>query len=602
MKKHTLFYLILFIIICAIGVILRFLVLDVPLYDDAAGIPFLGKYYDPYNLNMALTPHTPLTYIFFQPGMELFGVSTIGLRFTLLLLSIIYLIVLYFFVKKILSIKTACYAVFLNLFTFFAFFNYFFADTDATINALFSLIIFFSLYLSLDLKGQLRKLSKNKVQTGNKQARKDAIRNKSIFWFVVSLFTFVFLVSIKYRTGLLIIPIFFYIWYSTRKLKKTIFYCAIYVFCALLAFAISFVLIHLMYGEMAPYLLNLMFARSNVRPEIIYKLMHPHLFIPLLVSLSPLLLLLPILTLKKLKKEYFLFYSWLLIIPVYLVLIPPGLPIIKYVSGFLLPPITILSAEAISREKIKKSMTIWILICVAIISGIFTYVNNIIPTDYWFFMSEMGPVVKVWQPFIYFIFPFTFLLFVYIWFKKQSPFRVYALSLFIILTLSFSIMMITDNIVDKTHNIMIKEVQEYAAEHEGELGIVYSWNEDIAFYLGNRGHYLMSEDEVDAGFSEGFDDGPAGGIDDNKYLREYGRSTGLGQQGYIDLNYPIEQIEQYISQKGGTVFLLNYPYKYVVASLDVQKKIALFDSYCIKEHESIYKTGTLVIYSCEGTI
>ena len=36
----------------------------------------------------------------------------------------------------------------------------------------------------------------------------------------------------------------------------------------------------------------------------------------------------------------------------------------------------------------------------------------------------------------------------------------------------------------------------------------------------------------------------------------------------------------------------------VAASSDSQKKIAFFDAHCIKEKESIYKTGTLLIYSC----
>jgi hypothetical protein len=79
--------------------------------------------------------------------------------------------------------------------------------------------------------------------------------------------------------------------------------------------------------------------------------------------------------------------------------------------------------------------------------------------------------------------------------------------------------------------------------------------------------------------------------------------TGMGQQGYIDLSLPLDVIKEYITKEGGTVFLLNYPYKYTISSNpDLQQKAQFIEGQCIKMQETTYKTATLNIYKCTATI
>lgn len=559
-------YFILFILLCLAGIFLRLNTLDIPLYDDAGLMAASLKYHDSYYMNFVNSPHGPMNLIFFIIGAKLFGISTVGLRFTLFLISMIYLVILYLFTEKVLDKETACYAVLFNLFTFFALFNYFIMEPDGVIFSLLSLIIFFSLYMFIE--------SKYKSKPG----------------LIVSILCFAFLVSIKHRTGLLILPLFLYIWYAGKKLSKSIFYSSIYIFCST-TILIGYVLLsYLLYGtETTSYFLTLIFSHNTTHFEILQKILSPSIFITTLVAMSPLLLFMPLLTLRNLKEKYFIFYCWLSFVPLYLILIPYDYPYVKYLTGFMLPPITILSAASLVNEKIKKSTLGLIVLCTIFTSVAFVYINNIIPTDYWFFLEAFGPIVKVWQPFIYLVFGIGLLLFIFVLLWKHSSLRTFATAFFLILTFSFNIMMIADNVVDKTHKNLINDARRYYMDHDGEVGTIYAWNEDIAFYLGNVGFYVQLEEDPYLGNKRY----------NSTVLREYSRSTGMGQQGYIDLDNPLDTIENYTAEMGGTVFLLNYPYKYIVAaSSDAQEKIDFFDANCLKEQETVYKTGSLVIYRC----
>jgi len=159
-----------------------------------------------------------------------------------------------------------------------------------------------------------------------------------------------------------------------------------------------------------------------------------------------------------------------------------------------------------------------------------------------------------------------------------------------ILALSFNILMITDNIVDRTDQRLIAVMQDYAVNNT-DLGVIYSWNEDVPFYMGNTGFYTVSEEEKSFDIEN----------DRTKCLREYSRSTGLGEHGYVDLNLNLDKIKEIMIRKGGTVVLLNYPYKYVLSeySNDTIEKVRLIDKLCNKQKEVVEKTANLVIYKCK---
>ena len=566
----------LFVFLCLLGIILRLLTINVPLYDDAGGIPVVGKYHDALFTNIVLYPHGVTNTLLFVIGMKLLGITTIGIRFTLFLVNIGYLVTLFLFVKKMFGEKAARYAILLSLFTFFSYFNYFIVESDGIIQSFFALLVFYGLYMFL-----------HPEQAGT-------IRTQ--YYLLFSILSYAFLVSMKYRTGLLIIAIFCSLWYFTKQLRKAIIYSCVYVFSAITFSALLFALFYPLYGDIAPSLYSVIFAHSTTQLDLLYKIMHPQMYITLLVTLSPLFLLLPFLTLQKWRKIYFLFYSWIFVCFVYILLIPAGLSIVKYVAGFLLPPLTILTAALLAEREWKKFIPLTMILTICL-SLFYIYFNNTFPQDYWFFLTEMGPVIKVWQPFIYMTFGLCFALFLlYVISTFCSPkyhtAGCFLLSIFLSLALSFNILMLTDNIVDQTHNELIQQIETYGEQHQNDLGIIYAWNEDVPVYLGNPGFYIVSEEEKDFGWE----------MDDTKELREYSRMTGMGQQGYIDLSLPLDVMKEYILRKGGTVFLLNYPLKYTISNPDVQQKIQFIEGQCIKQQETISKTATLLIYKCMGSL
>ncbi len=550
----------LFILIVLTGLLLRILTLNVPLYDDAGSMPSIAKYHDKLLGNIVLYPHGITNTLFFFMGMKLFGVSTLGIRLTLFVFSLTYLCALYFFVKKILSKETAQLTVILNLFTFFAYFNYFIVESDGIIQTFFALFTLFPAYIYL--------------------------REKKILWLLISLMSFSFVVSMKHRTGLIIISLFIISIYLTKSFKKTVLFTLIHLLSATTFTAFSFYLVYLVNNTFAHSLFSIIFSHNTTQTALLFKLTHPQLFSTLIIALTPLLLFLPLLSLCNRKKEYVLLYSWLVIPCAYIFLIPPGLSIVKYVAALSLTPLTILAADVINNFSIKQRLATSTFAGTLLLSFVFILINNTLPKDYWFFLTEMGPVIKVWQPIIIFVFLISLICFLLIIINYA---KTIAIIIFLVSTLSFNILMLTDNIIDDTHSKMIAEMENYAVNN-APLGRIYAWNEDIPFYLGDIGFYIVPENEDNFGLE----------YDMTPELRKYSRLLGMGEQGFIDLAIPLEVIKKYFYAQGGTVFLLNYPYKYVIAKapLDLKKKLQFIDEYCEKKQETNYSTAQLLIYAC----
>lgn len=559
----------LFLLVVFIGILLRAITLDIPLYDDAAGIPAIGQYHDVLLTNILHSPHGVWNTLFFVIGMKLFGMSTIGIRMITFLFSLAYLWLLYHCGKCLFGERTARLAVVINLFTFFAFFNYFIIESDGIMASFFSLLIVFSFIKYIDEK-------------------------KRRTWLGVSLLTFGFLVGMKPRFGAIIIPILFLVWCRTKNVKKSIVVIGLYLFTSLFVILISLGMLYVVHGDRWVVFVSTMLAHNRISfgfESMVSKILQPAVFIQLGISLSPLFVFLPLLTIKYWKKEYGVLYAWIIQSCVYMVLIPQGFSLIRFVSGALLPPLSLLTADVLSELKLSKGALAFIGWGSVVLTGFSLFLNNNIAADYWFFLTEMGPVIKVWQPIIYGVFTLCFFVFTVMIIVKKRVVRVLAEVIFFILALSFNMLLLIEPVIDRTHHDLIKEGQRYGDEKK-DLGIVYAWNEDIAFYTGNRGVYIPSEDEVDLGLE----------FDANKCQREYSRSVGLGKQGYIDLSLPLDKIKNYILKEGGTVFLLNYPYKYVVekASSEIKEKIVFIEKVCRKEKEKNFKTGALVIYVCPG--
>lgn len=599
--KHTslLFLCFIFILFFAGGFFYS-LTLFIPLYDDAGSMPVIGKYHDALLSNIVLYPHGLFNTLPFALGMQVFGVSGESLHLTLVLILFLYLAVLFFFIKKMFDHTTAIVALLLHVFTFFTFFTTFIMESDGIIMSFLTLLTMFPLYFFLGKPSESKPVS--------------SLLTPGFWWLLLSIASFTLLVSMKYRTGLLFFPLLLYIIFITRSIRKTFFYACCYGIGLLFSAVLHFFIFTFVYREQTTQLLHIIFAHSTTKLDLFTKLTSPSLFVPLVISLTPLILCLLLLNIKQVKEhwqdtdalaKYALLYFWLLIAVPYILLVPAGLSLVKYLSGVLLPPLIILSAAALARLSSLlfidfKKLLLSVVAGTALLSPLLVFLNNYIADDYWFFMTEMGPVVKVWQPLLLGCFLLGFLSF-FCFFrslfvkkeKQRQSFLVLVpqswLLLFLIISFSFNVLLLTDNLVDNTHQRLLDDVFSYATQHPS-LGTIYAWNEDIPFYLGNPGFYIVSETEKNFGAE----------YDATPILRTYSRSVGMGQQGYIDLSIPRERIREIIQQKPGTVFLLNYPAKYTIQNpyLDFKERINIIDEHCTKKQESIYKTGSLLIYIC----
>ena len=282
------------------------------------------------------------------------------------------------------------------------------------------------------------------------------------------------------------------------------------------------------------------------------------------------------------------FISWFIIVFGELLILLPGElapDFARYLSlGFI--PLIVLSVRFLTISKISLR-TIFATGIVSTIAGYAVFLFNTKQSSFWYYLSASGPIIPIHQRILILFFGSSFALFcivfTYVLTQKNNRFLIYSLTAFLLCTLTFNAFLIFTTLFNTTHQFIIQDFEAYAKNKEITLPI-YVWNEDIPFYLRL----------------------PQGGSAPNvRYLlpefREYAQRTGFSNNGYYDLDQDPEKVKSLIEKNGGTVLILNYPYKYVLEkNLPHQEILAIITQLCTLEKQFMYNdkpTGQIFVCS-----
>lgn len=540
---------ILWLFVLASILIKIWIIIKVPLYDDASFLFAAVKYFGDTGFNFLNNPHPPMGMWFIILSFFLTK-SILGVRLTLLAIHLLILFGMYKFLKAIYNKDLALKSVFLFSLTFFGVYVSLIPDFDCNLMALFSLMLFCFLWRYSQKEGSI-----NLIFAG-------------IF--------FGCLILTKLRGGLLFFSILaFFLYFLKQKWKKTF-----TVFCstALLVF-LSFPL--MLYLEFPSTWKDLLvWIITHTAPanfSILKKLVDPLIFMNIWIALTPLLIYLIVLNIFNPKnRKDILFYAWL---------IPPFLLFICFIEkelfiempkfiSFLIIPICALSARGLAKIKLVSLIKSSIL--GLLIGSLLFFLNNYKMNDHWFFMTAMGPVIKIGPTILIGIFALiTFFFLLYILFPKKMK---VCLILFLILSFSLNFFLIGELLFDKTAMKLVNDFKVYSENNTLKLPL-FSWNEDIPGYLDRPDINLQ--------------------LIKNPNLQKIFSQFNFNDQGYIDLDFKESVLEPFL-KKGGTVLLYNYPYEYTIQKNKArQQKIKLINEYCIfKKRFEYLPLATGEVYQC----
>ena len=526
-----------------------------PIFHDVGWYRASTLFYDGSYMNLIQLEHPYLGYYFFLAGLKLFGIHDYVVRVVPFIFSLVELCLLFFIAKKWYDYKTAIAVVMLWSLTFFSYINALSPEGDGSIMAVFSIFLFYFLYYFLENFDK-----KNLILSG-------------IFYGL--------LILIKVRGILFLIPITIYFLYIKKNIKWC--FVRISILCAigLAVFSIFPFLVFLENPEEFTQLMMQIIIHNTGESGLLYKFLHPLMFLQVFVVLSPLYLFL---FLKGMQKKWAnvdaLLIIWFISLFVALLALLPagGLAAVypRYIS-FLLPPLLLLSAKGLVSLKYSSKQWLFILFFTGLLYGISHFINEL-AQDYWYYSSAAMGVYKIAQPLLllYLLIPLGLLFFYRV--IKNKLFKNLFLSAFFIITLTFNFHFILEPVVDGTHKNILKELQTFHESHVVKKPLFF-WAEDLAFYMKSNGLNIAT-------FT-------------NPLRRSYAEKIGYNDQGHFHFDVTDSVAMDRLKSSGGTVYTLYVPYKY---ALQKDKNRQNEDKYlkdnCTLLKSVVYKIGRGEIWEC----
>lgn len=546
-------------IMLIIGIVLflvvRIIGADIPLYDDGGANKLLITNTDDIHMNLVINPHYQLATWFYAFTSILFGYDTFGIHILFVIFAFITLCAIGIFIWRNYHPSIAIFAVFLAAFSYFSFYAAIETDTEGSIIAFF---VFLSLYFLYNFL----KYAKN-------------------IWAILTGLMFGLITITEMHFLLFAAPsiLLFYLY------KKRIMPALILGVSISLISGLSFLLIPLLIFATQKetwwfFIRELFFFTINNTFTLFPKLLNLWVLFPLFFSLTPLifgLVFIHIISFRKHRCDMFLYWVLLSGLIVFI-----GVPFELLVSPkffvFLWPVLIILCAETIFHFFLNKKELMVIITLAFFLASIFYFYNQF-SSDFWFLVDSASYVIKINQRLLIGSSFITLgsLLFYILLRKKILLSRIFLIG-FLASGVAFNIFLISEAILDETPKQLLGDFINYTNTHTIKRPL-FSWNEDVPFYLGDYGFNPIN-----------FYERPA--------FAEYAKTIGFNEFGYIDLDTPSTVLEPLL-QKGGTVFLYNYPSKYVIKQNSLhQKKLELIRRYCKLERNFIYKIADGEIYSC----
>lgn len=568
-EKEFSFPTLLFILI--LGILLKFLlVFFLPIYHDLGAFSAYAHYHDSAYMNLLVLQHPPLGYYPYLLSLKILGIHDYALRIVPFLFSILEIPLLYFISRRWFGKTTAFYSLLLFSLTYFATFHSLSPEGDGSIMGLFSLLLLFS-FLEWYATSEQKYLLVSGIFLG-------------------------ILFLIKVRAVLFLLPLFFYSYYKTRDVWKTIKHMISISFYAGAIFSIFPLLVYLANPEFFLPLMERVITHNVSSSSYFYKITHPSLFVPIFILLSALYLFLSFQgvwstgessqtglkrnsTSNKEKDACMLLLLWFVsLFIILLAIIPEGLAGVypRYIS-FLASPLILLSARGFTSLKLSPRMITWILFYSILFSLFLLYLNQLapVPKGYWYFMSAVLGILKISKAILFSVFGLSGVLLVLFYFSKQKKFWI---SLFLVINIGFQLLLIADPFVDQTHRKIITDFTTYYEQHNIKRPI-FTWADDLGFYLGEPASNinLMTE----------------------SWLYAYAEKIGYNDKGYYYIIPTYKESMGALEKEGGTVFSLYYPLKYTLdADINRKNEYEYLLNHCTLLAEFNYPHAKGVIFEC----
>lgn len=564
------------------GIFIHLSVFVLPFYDDSAGIGVLLSTIHRIPAGLMYFLHFPTGVIFYYLSSIIFGISDFSIRLVPIVFNFLSICLIYKTSYEFFNKKTAMIALFLSFFTFFPYFMSTLAEFDGAMMAFFSLLSFYSLHSFLK--------SNNKIL------------------FLIFLISSGILVSLKLKSLIMIVPMMITIVLYTKDVKKTLRYG---IYLALSIGFLYFLNLLVMYIIEKSYFYNFIgsLMSHNVKSSSLFtnvivkilglannqmtasvgqaaanKTIDFTKYFGLIIYLTPLYIMTIAHQLFTNLKRNFAFLIWIIVPAIFFFVGSPlGVLTAPRYSTIFFPFILILTSNTIFEftkdkeySKYYLNRPLILLVWTSILTFLLYFISNTLK-NYNYLHQGVGPVIK-FSPlalFIYFdIAIFAFVLF--LCFRKRRFSSVFY-TVFLLVSLSINIYLISEPVINNTHRMFISEIKEYSRNGLPN-NIIYTWNEDAAYYADTEMIPLLSMSA------------PIGNLLVNK-TKEY--KTML----FYDLEHDFESDKKIIKENGGTAILLNYPITYF--NSDYYREVAgFFDVNCRMKKELITEEGFLRIYEC----
>lgn len=455
----------------ALGVGVKIISLSLPFFDDDGSFGFIFRSDKSFFLRFSIWPHPPLGSWIYAISQWLLGSNMVGIRIVPVLFSLILIFILYRFISRVYNQKLAIWSAILMFFTYFPFFSSVVIDFDNTILTLVLFLLFIRSYNRMILK------------------EKASLVVDGILLGLATL--------AKMQAPLFLLPIAIFNLYESRSFKKTFKSLAVISIVAAFVFLLFPLVIWLAYPK--TFLSHMresigyVFSRSS--PANIFtrikSLKH------LMISLTPLYLGAIWFVLWKFRKTQKHILIWFFsIITVYVIFAPlnlaPAFP--KYFS-IMTPYLAIFAALTISYFELQAKDIIFTSV-LSSLTAIFllffnehflgmTKISILTPGA----LSPYQLVLTLIQKSMFVIGIILFLMVAFFARKDSLPIKKkITFVLFLGIMVGYNLFLVINPILQKENLLFSSQIMVEYFQQNKLKGPIYSWNEDMPFYLGLKGY------------------------------------------------------------------------------------------------------------------
>ncbi|GEM_PF-2951406 len=544
------------LVLFALGIILRLFVFTLPISDDNGLWGFHIRAHNAAFLQPVAIPHPPVGPWLYDFSSLLFGSNEIALRAVPVFSSLLVAMLVFLIAKKFFDKKTAVLALAIFLFAFFPFASSVIIDSDNTVLAIVAAAM---LFLTM------------KTGTENK-SKKTVV--------LLGLLCGIGLMT-KIQAIFFALPVLVVFFIYRKNFKEFLVETTIFLAAATIAAGAILLVVFFSMPQYFPIFLEAVLLHPGEYARTTQLTLLFSQMFPFFVALTPLFFLPAFFFFKRGEREK-IPLIWILLVGVpYFIFIPMplGQEFVRYFS-VLAPAATLLLASVVSKARLNKEHAIKAAILSVALFIVFFALNSLTVGDSFYLIGTTYLGQRISHAALFPFLPVAGALLVFLAFRKlaANSLNKNIFVLFLSLCIAFNAFMVSNFFLQTEYRVVLQSALDELRAN-GFKKPLYSWGKEIPFYAGYAANYHWFKSPKETAFLE---------------------SIGLKKQdGYFDLDWDFEGLEQSIKNNGGTVVLLHYP-KTLVLEKDPKrmKTLELIESACVLRKRFAILDAESVIYDC----